>query len=93
MKWLIAIIAVEAIVEIWLESPLFDDARIWLCGKHKLLNEFITCGWCLSVWAAAIAFLLIYLGLWWLMIPIAIHRLSNLLHDIYGLMKRLGWRQ
>ena len=88
MKWIIAIIAVEAIVEIWLESPLFDDIRIWLGGKGKWLNELIGCGWCLSVWIAGIAFALLYFGLWWILALFAVHRLANFVHDILMLIRR-----
>ena len=93
VKYIIAIIAVEALVEIWLESALFDKLRIYIGGKHWLLEELVTCGWCLSVWVAVGVFALIYIGLWWLLIPLAIHRASNYLHDIYGIVKRLKWRE
>ena len=93
MKWIIAIIAVEAIVKIFMESSLFDNFRIWIGKKHALFDEFVTCGWCVSVWVAIFAFALIYVGLWWLLIPLAVHRASNYLHDIDGLIKRSGWRK
>jgi len=93
MKYIIAIIAVEALVEIWLESALFDKLRIYIGGKHWLLEELVTCGWCLSVWVAGVAFVFVCIGLWWLFIPFAVHRASNYLHDIDGLVKRSGWRK
>jgi len=93
MKWIIAIIAVEAIVEIFMESSLFDNFRVWIGGKHVLLDEFVTCGWCLSVWVAGLVFVFVCIGLWWLFIPIAVHRVSNYLHDIDGLIRRSGWRK
>ena len=93
MKYIIAIIAVEALVEIWLESSLFDNLRAWLSKKHWLIDEFIKCGWCISVWVAIFVFALIYIGLWVVLIPLAIHRVSNFIHDIDGLVKRSGWRQ
>ena len=93
MKYVIAIIAVEAIVEIWLESALLDKLRVWIGIKHDLLDELVSCGWCVSVWVAVGVFVLIYIGLWWLLIPLAIHRASNYLHDLYGIVKRLKWRE
>ncbi len=90
MKWFVAILATEAIVEIWLESSLFDRLRARCDG---LLGEFVTCGWCISVWVAVAVFGLVLLGLWWLLIPLAIHRLSNFAHDIFGIAKRLKWRE
>lgn len=73
-------VAVEAVVEILLHSELFA----WL--RRPSLPLF-GCGWCLSVWVAAGAFGLILAGLWWLMVPIAIHRLSNVFHEIFGLLR------
>ena len=93
MKWIIAIITVEAIVKIWLESSLFDNLRAWLSKKHWLIEEFVGCGWCLSVWVAGVVFVFVCIGLWWLFIPFAVHRASNYLHDIDGLIKRSGWRK
>ena len=93
MKYIVAIIAVEAIVEIFMHSALFANFRTWIGGKHELLDVFVTCGWCLSVWVALLVFGLIYIGLWVVLIPLAIHRMSNFIHDIDGLVKRSGWRK
>ena len=88
MKYILAIIAVEALTEIFVESPLFGSFRIWVAGWHPLSDDFVTCGWCVSVWAAIIVFALHWYGLWWILAVIAIHRVSNFLHDIFGLLKR-----
>jgi len=81
MKWIIAAIAVEATVEILVHSSLFA----WL---RRLGLPLFDCGWCLSVWVAGVVFGLIVIGLWWVMIPLAISRLSNVFHDVYGLLRR-----
>jgi hypothetical protein len=75
VKWLITVIAVEAIVEILMHSELFA----WL----RRAKPF-TCAWCLSVWVAAGAFGLMVLGLWWMLIPFALARMSNLFHEVFG---------
>jgi len=93
MKYLIAIIAVEAIVEILAESALFDNARVWIGKKHTLLDELVTCPWCMSVWVGAIVFALAYFGLWLILAPFAVHRLANYVHDTWSLARRLGWRK
>ena len=93
MKWIVAIIAVEAIVEIFMGSALFEIFRAWASKRHELLDVLMNCAWCISVWVAIFAFALIYIGLWWLLIPLAIHRMSNYLHDIDSLIKRSGWRK
>ena len=80
MKFIIAIIAVEAVVEILVHSPLFA----WL---RRLAPPFFGCGWCLSVWVAGGAFILLILGLWWVMIPLAIARMSNVFHEIFGRLR------
>ena len=80
MMWFVAVIAVEAVVEILLHSELFA----WL---RRSRIPLFTCGWCLSVWAAAGAFVLIVLGLGWLMIPLAIHRMSNVFHEMFGRLR------
>ena len=76
MKWAVAIIAVETIVEILLHSELFA----WL---RRIPLPLFICGWCLSVWIAAVALGLIRVDLWWLMIPFALSRLSNVFHEFY----------
>lgn len=81
MRWIVAIIAVEAAVEILIHSPLF----VWL---RRLGPSLFTCGWCLSVWVATGAFMLIIADLWWLMIPFALARMSNVFHEIYGILRR-----
>ena len=88
MKNILAIIAVEALTEIFMESALFDSIRVWLGKRGWLMDELVTCGWCVSVWAACIVFALLWYGLWWILAVIAIHRLSNFLHDIFGLLRR-----
>ena len=93
MKYLIAIIAVEAIVEIFMESALFEKFRSRIGNKHLFLDDLMNCSWCISVWVAGLVFVFVCIGLWWLLIPIAVHRASNYLHDIDGLIKRSGWRK
>lgn len=80
MKWFVAIIAVEAIVEILMHSELFG----WL----RRLGRPFDCAWCLSLWVAGGAFGLVVTGLGWLLVPFAIQRLSNLFHEAYGLLRR-----
>jgi len=93
VKYILAIIATEAIVEILVESVLFDNARVWIASKHRLLDELVSCPWCISVWVGAGVFALAYFGLWPILAPFAVHRLANFVHDCYSLIKRLGWRK
>ena len=75
MKFIIAIIAVEAVVEILVHSPLF--------ARLRRLGGPCDCGWCLSVWVAIAAFGLVAVGLWWIMIPLAVARMSNVFHEAF----------
>jgi len=79
MKWVVAIVAVEAAVEILVHSPLF--------ARLRRLGGPFDCGWCLSVWVAAAAFGLMILGLWWMMVPLAIARMSTVFHEMYGRLR------
>jgi len=91
-KWIVAIIAIEAITEILLHGTPF----VWLrklAAKNKYSNELLSCGWCLSFWVSLFVCSLVYFGLWILLIPIALHRLSNLLHYIWGIAQSLRWRK
>lgn len=86
MKWLVAVVAVEAVVEIILHSELFEWLRR-LSKRTEFTAALFACGWCLSVWAGAVAVALVYFGLWWLMVPLAVSRASNFLHDAYGRLR------
>jgi len=85
---LTAIIAVEGITEALLHSELFDKPRDWLSIKSRWLARLMSCGWCLSFWVSVFAILLMVFGLWYLLLPFAVQRFSNYLHDLYGIVKR-----
>jgi len=93
IKIILAVIATEAITEILVESALFEDIRCRLAAKHDLLAEFVQCGWCISVWVGAAAFAVILLRLEVIFIPFVIARLANFAHDLFGIAKRLKWRE
>jgi len=93
VKYILAIIATEAIVEILVESELFDGVRVWIGQRHRLLDGLVSCPWCISVWVAGIVIALLYFGLWPILAFFAVHRLANFVHDCYGLIKRLGWKK
>jgi len=92
MKWILAIIATEAITEILLHSDLFGKVRGFL-SKFWFFNELFVCGWCLSFWVAIFVFILILKNLEIILIPIVIHRLSNYFHYCYGILRNFRWRE
>ena len=81
LKIILCAIATEAVVEILLESELFEWLRV-IMRKTEFTAALFMCGWCLSVWVATFWFVMCWLGLYWLTIPIVIHRLSNLYHNL-----------
>ena len=83
MKWIVVIIAVEAVVEILVHSELLDSVR----PTRGLLGKLFGCGWCLSVWVAAGACALVMLGLWWVLVPFAVARVANFTHEIYSRLR------
>jgi uncharacterized membrane protein len=83
MKWIIAVLAVEAIVEILIHSELLDSIR----PTRGLLGKLFGCGWCLSVWVAGLAFALVLTHLWFVLVPFAIARAANFTHEIYSRLR------
>ena len=85
MRWLgllaLGVVATEALTEMLVHSELFDKPRDWLMGKAGFFHKLLGCGWCLSLWVAVLVFAVILKGWWLALMPIAIHRLSNYLHD------------
>ena len=85
MKWIIMIVAVEAVVEILMHSELF--ARLRRIGRP------MDCPWCLSVWVAAGAYTMMMVGVGWALIPLAVHRLANIFHELYSRLRDNHFRE
>ena len=88
MSWidlLILVFGVEALTKLIRDAEIFDAPRARLCARSNWLNALLTCGYCISVWSAAIV-----LGLmkyvYALVLLLALHRLSNVLHDLLGII-------
>lgn len=88
IRFIMAVIATEAITEIAVKSELFEPVRKWLFeSKHGVLNfvhRIFDCGYCFSVWAALLMMLMIFIVnhklVDFFIIVIVIHRLSNIFH-------------
>ena len=91
--WLLTVVAVEATVEIITSSALFEPFHMWLghrTEKSRLaafVSGLTNCGYCMSVWvAASLAWALPeiapYVIIDILIKTFAVHRLSNLWHEI-----------
>ena len=86
IECIILILATEALTKLLRDAEIFNAPRAWLSGRRKLLDELVSCGYCLSVWAAGIVLALHYIGLSWLIALLALHRAANLLHDLLGIV-------
>lgn len=90
IKWILSIIAVEAVTEIIINGEIFLPIRNTLSKMSVFLRKLLSCGYCSSVWvAASIAWALPGTVTGYLVIDIIIrtfvlHRLSNLAHELFG---------
>lgn len=89
ISFILAVIVTEAVVEILVASELFAPWREAVLSRFPRAGVLFSCGYCLSVWAgvgAAYALgLSAGLGLGLLeplVLGLAVHRLSNLWHEI-----------
>lgn len=86
IEYLILILATEAMTRLLRDAEIFNAPRNWLSGRWELLDELISCGYCLSVWAAGIVLALYFFGIGWLISLLALHRAANLFHDLFGIV-------
>ncbi|MCC6310995.1 MAG: hypothetical protein IT345_08780 [Trueperaceae bacterium] len=89
IAFLLAIVVTEAVVEILVASELLAPLRATALARFPRAGVLLSCGYCLSVWAGVgIAYALglsAGLGLGAvepLVLGLAVHRLSNLWHEV-----------
>ena len=89
IQWIFAIIAVEAAVELLVDSKFFFKLRNWTAKYNPgFLGELFSCGYCLSVWvAASIAWFLpgeisTISVVDFLVRLLVLHRVSNVFHEL-----------
>lgn len=87
--WFLAIIAVEALTELWLTSSIMEPFRDAVGQMDGRISELSHCGQCVSVWASILllgAFLpgtiIGFFLVDWAIKVLALHRLSNLFHEL-----------
>jgi hypothetical protein len=89
IKFIIAVILAEALTEILKEAVVLEPLRSPF-RRLKKFNEFLECGYCMSVWVGwGVAFLFrlrvgIAVEWWWLECLVAglvVHRVSNIWHE------------
>lgn len=87
IRWVLAIIAVEALTELLVNAEILDKPRNAI-SKIRFFKELFDCGYCLSVWMALFVFGILLLKLEIVLVPIVIHRTSNYVHSIYSFLRR-----
>ena len=89
LKYLGAIMLVEALTNIITKSELFEPIRKFFFNKNKVfswVHSLLDCPYCTSVWIALFVLLIFillnnyYINLFFY--GIILHRLSNICHDV-----------
>lgn len=63
---ILQILAVYRLVRLVTTDVIFARPRVWLMGRWRLLDYWLGCWWCVSVWAAAGAYAAARLApAWW----------------------------
>lgn len=83
------IIAAEALTQLVCKAEIFDNIREWLKELSDFTNRLLSCPYCVSVWMAT--FTVGLYNFWdfteWFILLLVIHRISNLLHDIFRVVQ------
>lgn len=88
MELVLCVIAAEAMTQLACKGEIFDPLREWLKGLSDFTNRLLSCPYCVSVWVAGFTMILYYWyeWTWWFILLLVIHRMSNVLHDIYRIV-------
>jgi hypothetical protein len=91
MKLIMCIIAAEAMTQLACKAEIFDRLREWLKNLSRFTNELFSCPYCVSVWVAGFTVILyiFYEVAWAFVLLLVIHRISNVLHDVFSIMLNL----
>jgi hypothetical protein len=92
LKFIVAVVLVEAVVEITSTAEVFEGVRAWLAGrgeKPRKIGVFARCPYCQSVWVGVgTAYLLQIMGVFdWMgwfepvLWGFLVHRASNIWHE------------
>ena len=88
MKLVMCIIAAEAMTQLTCKAEIFDRLREWIKSLSRFTNDLLSCPYCVSVWVAGFTVVLYYFyeWAWWLILLLVIHRVSNVLHDVFSVI-------
>jgi len=87
--WILAIVAVEALTELWLTSSILEPFRDVVGQFEGRVSDLAHCGQCVSVWSAILLFgaflpgvITGFFPIDWMIKILALHRFSNLFHEL-----------
>lgn len=88
MRLILCIIAAEAMTQLTCKAEIFNRLRDWLKSLSGFTDELLSCPYCVSVWVAGFTVLLCvcYEWTWWFILLLVIHRISNVLHDVFSIV-------
>ena len=90
LKILMFIIIVEALVELICKSEILERPREWIKSWGWFTNDLLSCYYCTSVWVGMTIAPLYFVNnkyLYIICLGIALHRLSNYLHLLFGILR------
>jgi len=97
MKYLILIIATEALVELWKKAAPLQGIREWLTDKTPFLysesmdTHLFECAYCMSVWIGALVLItyVVFNNSIYLFGALVVHRVSNYVHLVVSYLRDL----
>ena len=97
MKYLILIIATEAIVELWKKAAPLQAFKEWLIAETPFLHSesmdthLLECPYCMSVWIGALVLIIyvVFNNSIYLFGALAVHRVSNYVHLVVSYLRDL----
>jgi hypothetical protein len=85
MRYLLLIIAVEALTQLICKSELLEPLKLRVQAWGTFFEELLSCPYCISVWCAGIILIVQeYVPI--VVIILVLHRTSNFLHDLWGVI-------
>ena len=97
MKYLILIIATEALVELWKKAAPLQAFKEWLIAETPFLHSesmdthLLECPYCMSVWIGALVLIIyvVFNNSIYLFGALVVHRVSNYVHLVVSYLRDL----
>ena len=88
MRLILCIIAAEALTQLTCKAEIFNRPREWVKSLSLFTNDLLSCPYCDSVWVATFTTVIYFAwdSVYLFVIMLVIHRMSNVLHDIFRIV-------